>query len=606
MDCYGGGGGGGSTQLVCESCGFAGDYSPDDFSEDGFFSCRRCDALHIHSQETAADPGDYFPILGSIRIIRDPPKPCIPARDPTNHQPPAAPAFNEFDEPRDFVTGADSWVEPEALGARVRQRYVQGMQVILQRQLEALVERHRVGALVCGVAGTLWVRWVAASKVFDQMWARKVLDSAGGGDQEEEKCEWADEALPRKYDRRRVQFVFLRSLRTTLPLYSTLSICFLACHITREAVLPTDIYRWAMEGKLPYVAAFTQVDELLGTSLEQHCSLNARQLFRPVRVIGAWQLEAAAGSIARRIGLRLPSVNFYAISQRYLNELSLPIEKILPHACRIYEWAMPAELWLASNPARVPSRVCVMAIIIVALRVQYNINGQGMWEEISEAGRNAGGSDPDVNLPPSMKPDGGASEEFGTRELLCTLADAYDKIDVAHDYSKDLHSYLQYCKDVVFPGIACSKEENHLIEIFQDMYKGREDENPKAHMEEMRNTNGVNKRSRDGTFVGARCFSASSGIQSIKSEMEDHGFCYMLPREWLRSDGYLRYRRKKITGSLVCAGHADYYVLIRSFAKLAEVDIRIMHTSVLKLEQRLACIEGRISRSLDALQNLPS
>jgi hypothetical protein len=31
-----------------------------------------------------------------------------------------------------------------------------------------------------------------------------------------------------------------------------------------------------------------------------------------------------------------------------------------------------------------------------------------------------------------MKPDGSTGEEFGTRELLCALADAYDKIDVAH------------------------------------------------------------------------------------------------------------------------------------------------------------------------------
>jgi hypothetical protein len=83
-----------------------------------------------------------------------------------------------------------------------------------------------------------------------------------------------------------------------------------------------------MEGKLPYVAAFNEVDKLLGSPLK-HCPLSARQLFRPVWVIGTWQLEAAAGSIAQRAGLQLPSVNFYAIAQRYLNELSLPIEKIL-------------------------------------------------------------------------------------------------------------------------------------------------------------------------------------------------------------------------------------------------------------------------------------
>jgi hypothetical protein len=47
------------------------------------------------------------------------------------------------------------------------------------------------------------------------------------------------------------------------------------------------------------------------------------------------------------------------------------------------------------------------------------------------------------------------------------------KFSDSTDYSKDLHSYLKYCKDVVFPGIACSVDEEHLIGIFQDMYKGR-------------------------------------------------------------------------------------------------------------------------------------
>ncbi|CAM0955956.1 unnamed protein product [Alopecurus aequalis] len=612
-------GGGGNFELECDSCGATGVYSPND-AEDGFFSCRQCSAVHTSTQATAADPDD-FQILGSMSLHRvtQSAKPRTPAPYRTPFHAPVAPALNAFDEPsepRDFVPAAEAWGDPEELANRVRLRYVQGLQVILQRQLEVLVERYRVGALVCGVAGTVWLRWVATTKVFDEMWAPKVLaedeaaqrlkHSARRGEQipQEVKYEWVDEASPGK-DRRRVEFIFLRSLRMMLPVYSTLSVCFLACHVAREAILPTDIYRWAMEGKLPYVAAFTEVDKLLGTSLK-HCPLNARQLFRPVRVIGIWQLEAAAGSIAQKIGLRLPSVNFYAIAQRYLSELSLPIERILPHACRIYEWTMPAELWLSSNPARVPTRACVMAILILSLRVLYNINGQGIWEEICEAGRDTGPSDPDANLPPSMKPNGGNNEEFGTRELLCTLADAYDKIDVAHDYSKDLHSYLKYCKDIIFPGIACSAEEQHLIEIFQDIYKGQEDENPKAHMEEMRTTNGANKRGRDGTFVGARCSSSSSGIQRIKSEMEDRGFCYMPPRKGIRSDSYLHYRRKTVTGSLICVGHADYYMLIRAFAKLAEVDVRIMHTSVLKLERRLASIEERIGRSLDALQNLPS
>lgn len=629
-----GGGFGSSIHLVCKDCGTGDDYCADD-AEDGFFTCRTCSAIH-DTQATAADPHDFPATGGNISVRRIPTQPTpkvgtrttmLHPRTPQAAPAPAASAFDDFvelTEPRDFAPGAGAWGEPEDLAVRVRWRYVRGLQVILQRQLEVLVERHRVGVLICGVAGTIWVRWVAASKVFDRMWVRQVLanhEAAGrekrsiGGDNKEPdevKYEWEDDTVAQQKDRRKVEFSFLRSLRMMLPVYSTLAVCFLACHIAREAILPTDIYRWAMEGKIPYLAAFTEVDRLLGSS-SQDCPMDARQLFRPVRVIGAWQLEAAAGSIAQRVGLRLPSVNFYAIAQRCLKDLSLPIDRILPHACRIYEWSVPAELWLSSNPARVPTRVCVMAILIVALRVLYKINGQGAWERIcEERRRKASGSDHDAHSPTFRKLDAGDSEESRLRELLCAVAASYDKINVAHDYSSDLHSYLKYCKEVIFTGITFPDEEKHLIEIFWDMYKAREDENPTGHVksqpqEEMTGTNGVNKRYRDGTFVEASCISASPGhdaMQMLKSEMQEHGFHYMPPRKPRKSDGYLRYKRRRLGGSFIYVAHADYYMLLRAFAKLAEVDVRIMHTSVLKLERRLECIEERIERSLNTLQNL--
>ncbi|WVZ64923.1 hypothetical protein U9M48_014369 [Paspalum notatum var. saurae] len=574
-------GGGGSIHLVCKECGTVDDYSADD-AEDGFFTCRTCSAVH-DTQATVADPHD-FPATGNISIHRvtTQPTPKISMRTtmPYPRTPQAAPAptasmfddFTELSKPRDFALNVSVWGEPEDLAVRVRWRYVQGLQVILQRQLEVLVERHRVGVLVCGVAGTIWVRWVAASNVFDKMWVRQVVadhEAVGGekrsiGDNknpDEVKYECEDDIMVQQ-DRRKFEFSFLRSLRKMLPVYSTLAVCFLACHIAREAILPTDIYRWAMEGKIPYVAAFTEVDRLLGSSL-QDCPLDARQLFRPVRVIGAWQLEAAAG-----------------------------------------------------NPTRVPTRVCVMAILIVAIRVLYNINGQGTWEKICEEGRKECGFDHDANSPTSRKLGASNGEEFGMRELLCAMATSYDKINVTHDYSSDLHLYLKYCKEVIFTGVTFSDEEKHLIEIFWDMYKAREDENPRDHVkskhqgiEEMTVTNGAKKRYQDGTFVEASCFSASSGndaMQTLKAEMEDHGFHYMPPRKPRKSDGYLRYRRRRLGGGFIYVAHADYYMLLRAFAKLAEVDVRIMHVSVLKLERRLASIEERIERSLNTLQNFPT
>ncbi|OEL17097.1 TATA box-binding protein-associated factor RNA polymerase I subunit B [Dichanthelium oligosanthes] len=371
------------------------------------------------------------------------------------------------------------------------------------------------------------------------MWARQVLAAheaargerrSGGGDNNKPdglKFELEDDIFAQQKDRRRIEFAFLRSLRTLLPVYSTLAVCFLACHVAREAILPSDcllytfareailpsdMYRWAMEAKLPYLAVFTEVDRLLGSSLQlQGCPLDARQLFRPVRVIGAWQLEAAAGSIA----------------QDYVS-----------------------------------------------------------LQKICEERSNAGGSDPNANSPDFRMLDDSNSEEFGMRELLCAIAAAYDKINVAHGKS----------------------EWSLTLFLF--------DENPKEHLrsqsqgiEEMTSTNGVNKRYQDGTFVEASCISSSSGhdaMQILKAEMQDLGFHYMPPRKPRKSDGYLCYRRRRLGGGFIYVAHADYYMLLCAFAKFAEVNVRIMHTSVLKLERRLECIEDRIERSLNTLQNLSS
>ena len=124
-DPYGGGGGGlvvgGSITVVCDCCGAADDYIPDDYSNEGFFTCR-CGAVLTSTPIPEADLEGVW-ITGSrppLRRVKQTPTPRIPARCPTTQQPPAAPAFSESDEPRDFVSGAD----PEELGARVRRRYV--------------------------------------------------------------------------------------------------------------------------------------------------------------------------------------------------------------------------------------------------------------------------------------------------------------------------------------------------------------------------------------------------------------------------------------------------------------------------------------------------
>lgn len=184
---------------------------------------------------------------------------------------------------------------------------------------------------------------------------------------------------PRNSFGQRAVLIWFRYLRKEIPLHYSLVISFLACHVAREAVLPTDIVKWSVEGKLPYFDAHVEIEKHFGHS-SPACCISSSLMFRPMQAVPIQKLEPVAASIAESIGLHLPPVYFYGIAYRYLRQLSLPVEKILPHACRIYEWSMPPDLWFSTNELRLPSRVCVLSILIVAIRIIYNINGFGAWE----------------------------------------------------------------------------------------------------------------------------------------------------------------------------------------------------------------------------------
>ena len=87
-------------------------------------------------------------------------------------------------------------------------------------------------------------------------------------------------------------------------------------------------------------------------------------------------------------------------------------------------------------------------------------------------------------------------------------------------------------------------------------------------------------------------------IRQMKLEMEENKFCYIPPRVKPKRSDYIHYVRKQDEGALTYVAHADYYILLRICAKLAQVDIRIMHIGVLSLEKRLASLEKRIEHCL--------
>uniref|UniRef100_A0A7N1A5Z6 Rrn7/TAF1B N-terminal cyclin domain-containing protein n=1 Tax=Kalanchoe fedtschenkoi TaxID=63787 RepID=A0A7N1A5Z6_KALFE len=298
-----------------------------------------------------------------------------------------AAAGDELSGPLDFgfTMGyeADDEARYKCTYNEVRMRYVMGIQLMLEMQCKALVESFGVTPLICGLASSIWLRFVAASQVFDDDWADNAISES------EVRNSGLPEDIehpPRFYREfrnshgERAIMIWYKSLRKMIPLSSSLAVSYLACHVARESVLSTDILKGTLEGKLPYLAAFTEIEKLFA-SHSNVFPLSANFMFRPSEVVPVQKLQAMAAQVADTIGLELPPVNFHAIASRYLKQMSLPVEKILHHADRVVDWSMPAELWLSVNESRLPSRIYVMAVLIVSIRIVYNIHGFGVWEK---------------------------------------------------------------------------------------------------------------------------------------------------------------------------------------------------------------------------------
>ncbi|CAL1379235.1 unnamed protein product [Linum trigynum] len=641
-----------AKNCVCQVCGGRSFYE-----NDGFYYCQECSSQAQGIMLTDVADEDFFDKTGggggglySARFTRRS-QPTLSQGTEANFTSQLWYQFSQ--EPEDFAAKATGTLDYEDYFNEVRIRYIMGIQWMIQLQCEALVENFGVSPLICGIASAVWLRLVVVAGVFKDGWANATLTESeiqNRGEPYDSKDHRKRSNEPHNAYGQRAVMVWFRSLRKVIPLDYSLAICFLACHVAREAVLPTDIVKWSLEGKIPFFAAHVEIEK----RFEQPslaCPISSSLMFRPSQPVPFQKLEAMAASISELIGLSLPPVNFYAVASCYLNQLSVPGEKILPHACHIYEWSMPPDLWLSTNELRIPTRVCVMSILIVAIRMLYNLNGFGAWERsLSKCVPSGvrGDADRDTGYLSDEMPD--SSEKmvinervvqglkFDSGELLRNLESKYSEIGEPCEFAKDLPSYLQYCNDVVFAGGGSSsqdqREEEELIEKLWNYYQNAKDcesreEEPEMHsytvnkkrstsdddgyiptqpvprqFREMSNESpsphSSNNHGSDSPLQDSDNTDTSEEIalRKLKTDMEENHFCYIPPRVNAKRSGYLQYARKQEEGILRYVAHADYYILLRSCAKVAHVDIRIMHIAVLGLERRLAWLEKRIHHCL--------
>ncbi|KAG9151819.1 hypothetical protein Leryth_002097 [Lithospermum erythrorhizon] len=277
---------------------------------------------------------------------------------------------------------------------------------------------------------------------------------------------------------------------------------------------------------------------------------------------------------------------------------------------------MPHGICLSANELKPPSRVFLMSILVVATRVYYNINGFGKWEstmsksssslprgklngkENNTFGFDLGSDAQEEDFVPNISSKDYEVHESDVGELLHILDEKFNKLCELHDnfaHYKDLPSYLQFCKDGVFAGVKPSLEtceEEKLIEEVWEFYQ----------KDSKSSKNGINRPGEDEVCTPAGCKTPQGdgnacdtcknahnegATRSIKRDMEDNKFVYVPPRSKVQRDDHIYYCRKKNDGAYIFAVHGDYYILLRSCAKVCQVDVRTMHYAVLIFERGL-------------------
>ncbi|KAL8052311.1 hypothetical protein ABFX02_06G201824 [Erythranthe guttata] len=629
----------GSLMQICHTCGSGLGFSKDDT---GFYYCDYCGSRAEGLIESGLDENELFNRYSAscnrVRTVNPTAAEPISEVKLTTSQhldhPNISTAGMEVvvgdgvgpTEPSDFGSSQKNFSYDEYY-SEIRSRYLTGLQVMVQLQCQALVEKFNVSPVIIGLVGPLWLRFVASTRITADEWADQAVHDSEAHTQGEEEFNAVSTYGPEPVNihGKRVVYVWYKSLRRTIPVSCSLAISFLACHVAREAITPSDMLNWTLEGKLPYFAAFVEIEKQIGSHSET-CPIRVSRMFRPIKPISSQKLESMAADVAQKICLQLPPVNFYAIASRYFRQLSLPIGKFLPLACRICEWSTPPELYLSASDLRIPTRACVMSILIVTIRVLYGINGYGIWESslsnpycsssrdknedtesLSHVNTNVDEDLSSTNFEPSYSKSDVLDSKLNVMELLHILEAKYSELDYMHEYSNDLLSYLQYCKDVVFSGLQSSNEgplEKELLEEFWDFYQNNKAAKTSDNQSTC-STSQCSDRDQDSACENrpSKECPKDKAIKQLKLDMEDNKFCYIPPRTKVKRKDYLHYARRR-EDVYIYAVHADYYILLRSCAKVAQVETRIMHIAVLTLERRLQWLEKRADSSLQMKLNL--
>ncbi|EFN51697.1 hypothetical protein CHLNCDRAFT_54966 [Chlorella variabilis] len=272
---------------------------------------------------------------------------------------------------------------PPPVEAAVR-AYVGALQQLLQRQAQVLIATLGMDPGLSGVLRQLWLAHLAHSRLLEPATILKleVLAGPGGGapaatDGSEGEDGGIDGggsgggAMPGQMTFGRRSLRIQAELAPALHPRHTLALLLLACWCQLEAAGPLDVLRWALDGRLPYVAFAAEE----GAVLQQYRNILGGELIAVRGVPSPKALLLNASTMGKRLGLACPPLSPALWLARYLADLELS-QELLPVALQLHALYQPAPLvpTEGERPGRHPWAL-LMASLVVAAKLCYGVGG---------------------------------------------------------------------------------------------------------------------------------------------------------------------------------------------------------------------------------------
>ena len=254
----------------------------------------------------------------------------------------------------------------------------------------------------------------------------------------------------------------LAYLTQHVPMYATLSVLYVAAARHREAILPFDLAKMALDGTLPYLNVYEVIKSALGESVVD--ALPRADCFVPHerRIPTPMIVVSMAAYVAAKIKVELPPVNAPALLSRYVQMLNLD-EAVDAAAQRMLSLYLPPTLrYFHSSDSRCAytPESTLMALLVLTLKLLYGLDGRSSTAERTlervKVNKNGVGRTSMRTLlaAPHCKPvaNTGWTTWAQATSKLGKLTYPWTTEDALALSGEEKDAYIQWCNQIVFAG----------------------------------------------------------------------------------------------------------------------------------------------------------